>query len=174
MKYILPFIAMFFLVGCSYKQNNIAIKFKSKTHHIEESNFLALHIAKIYIQNENNHMIGVKDYVKVFFEDQFKFNKTIKVTATAYNSLSKQTDSTPHLAAWGDILKPGMKVIAVSRDLLKMGLKRNTAVRIKGLDGVFFVKDKMAKRWQRKIDIYMGKNRRKALNWGRRNVEIMW
>jgi 3D (Asp-Asp-Asp) domain-containing protein len=32
----------------------------------------------------------------------------------------------------------------------------------------------MPSRWNNKIDIYMGKDRRKALDWGRRTVEISW
>ena len=68
-----------------------------------------------------------------------------------------------------------MKVIAVSRDLLtKYGLKHNTIVKIKGLPGTYRVADKMNKRFRKKIDIYMGNNRRKALKWGRRHVTIMW
>ena len=100
--------------------------------------------------------------------------RTLRVTASAYNSLPGQTDSRPNEAAWGDILRPGMKAIAVSRDLLAMGLKRNTKVKIKGLPGTYRVLDKMNKRWTKKIDIYMGVDKRKAMQWGRRNVEISW
>ncbi len=57
-----------------------------------------------------------------------------------------------------------MNVIAVSRDLLKMGLKRNSVVKIKGLSGLFLVKDKMNKRFKKKIDIYMGVDRKKLFN----------
>jgi 3D (Asp-Asp-Asp) domain-containing protein len=104
-----------------------------------------------------------------------KFRHSLRVRATAYNSLRGQTDSTPNIAAWGDRLKPGMKIIAVSRDLLKKyGLKRNTIVKIKGLPGTYRVADKMNKRFRKKIDIYMGKNRRKALRWGKRRVTILW
>ena len=99
----------------------------------------------------------------------------LRVTATAYNSLPAQTDSTPNIAAWGDRLRPGMKVIAVSRDLLKKyGLKHRDKVKISGLKGEYMVLDKMNKRWRKKIDIYMGKDRRKALKWGRKNVTIRW
>ena len=99
----------------------------------------------------------------------------LRVTATAYNSLPAQTDSTPNIAAWGDRLRPGMKVIAVSRDLLKKyGLKHRDKVKISGLEGEYVVLDKMNKRWRKKIDIYMGKDRRKALKWGRKNVTIRW
>lgn len=101
--------------------------------------------------------------------------KKLKVTATAYNSLPAQTDSTPDIAAWGDRLRPGMKVIAVSRDLLKKyGLKHKDKVKISGLEGEYEVLDKMNKRWKKKIDIYMGKDRRKALKWGRKDVTIQW
>ena len=98
--------------------------------------------------------------------------KKLNVTATAYNSVSAQTDSSPSIAAWGDRLKPGMKAIAVSRDLLKMGLKRGSKVKISGLPGEYVVLDKMHHRWRRKIDIYMGKNVRAAKNWGKRRVTI--
>jgi len=68
-----------------------------------------------------------------------------------------------------------MKAIAVSRDLLKVyGLKHKQKVRIKGLEGEYVVLDKMNKRWRKKIDIYMGMNKRKAFSWGRRKVEILW
>ncbi|MEZ5536591.1 MAG: hypothetical protein R3F02_13330 [Thiolinea sp.] len=101
--------------------------------------------------------------------------KKLRVTATAYNSLPAQTDDTPDIAAWGDRLRPGMKAIAVSRDLLKKyGLKHKDRVRISGLEGEYQVLDKMNKRWKKKIDIYMGKDRRKALKWGRKDVTIHW
>ena len=103
------------------------------------------------------------------------YDKRLKVTATAYTSHVGQTDSTPNIAAWGDRLKPGMKVIAVSRDLLNVyGLKHKQKVRIKGLEGEYLVLDKMNKRWRKKIDIYMGMNKKKAFRWGRRQVEILW
>ena len=105
---------------------------------------------------------------------ELESERTLQVTASAYNSLPGQTDSTPNIAAWGDRLKPGMKAIAVSRDLLAMGLKHNTEVTIKGLPGKYRVLDKMNKRWEKKIDIYMGNDRSKAMRWGRRPVEISW
>ncbi|PSW19313.1 hypothetical protein C9I98_13170 [Photobacterium sanctipauli] len=98
--------------------------------------------------------------------------QTLKVTATAYNSVRAQTNANPTIAAWGDRLKPGMKVIAVSRDLLSMGLKHGSRVKISGLPGEYVVLDKMNKRWSKKIDIYMGKDIQAARNWGRRSVTI--
>jgi len=99
----------------------------------------------------------------------------LRVTATAYTSHRGQTDKTPFLAAWNNRLRPGMKVIAVSRDLLyKYGMKNGTKVKIAGLPGYYRVRDKMNKRYKKRIDIYMGTNRRKALRWGRRSVVIYW
>ena len=103
---------------------------------------------------------------------------SVNVTATAYNSTHAQTDGSPHVGAWGDHLdaavKPGVRVIAVSQDLLKKGLRRGQRVRIHGLKGEFVVLDKMPRRWTRRIDIYMQKDLRAARQWGRRRVKISW
>jgi len=102
--------------------------------------------------------------------------ETLEVTATAYNSVEAQTKKgTPDIAAWGDKLKPGMKAIAVSRDLLnEYGLDHNSKVKIKGLPGTYRVLDKMNKRWKKRIDIYMGTDIQKAREWGKQQVEISW
>lgn len=96
------------------------------------------------------------------------------VTATAYNSLASQADHTPTIAAWGDKLEPGMKAIAVSRDLLAQGLTRGMRVKIEGLEGEYVVLDRMPSRWSKRIDIYMGEDVRAARNWGVREVQIRW
>lgn len=98
----------------------------------------------------------------------------LEVTATAYNSLAAQTSGDPTLAAWGDRLVPGMKSIAVSRDLIELGLGHGAEVKIDGLPGVYVVRDKMAKRWKKKIDIYMGEDVEAARAWGKRQVVIHW
>lgn len=98
--------------------------------------------------------------------------KSIKVTATAYNSLAYQTNANPNITAFGDSLKPGLRYIAVSRDLLDSGLVHNTQVKIKGFDSLFTVKDKMNRRWRKRIDIYMGNDVKKAKKWGKRKIEI--
>jgi len=100
---------------------------------------------------------------------------SLRVTATAYTSHSGQTDATPFLAAWNNRLRPGVKSIAVSRDMLtRYGMKNGTKVRIAGLRGYYRVRDKMNKRYRKRIDIYMGLERRRALRWGRRSVVIYW
>ena len=100
--------------------------------------------------------------------------KTSVVTATAYNSLAYQTSSNPHITAFGDSLKPGYRYIAVSRDLLDSGLVHNTKVKIEGFDSLFTVKDKMNKRWRKRIDIYMGIDVKKAKKWGKKKVNIQY
>jgi len=100
--------------------------------------------------------------------------KEITVKASAYNSLKSQTDANPGIAAWGDSLKPGMNCIAVSRDLLKLGLKLNTPVKIEGLDSTYLVKDKMHRRKRNQIDIYMGVDVKKAKEWGVRRLKIQY
>lgn len=102
------------------------------------------------------------------------FSKSLMVEATGYNSEVGQTQGNPNIAAWGDRLVPGMKAIAVSRDLIGMGLTHGTTVKIQGLPGVYVVRDKMNKRWKRRIDVYFGDDVEAALNWGRRKVRISW
>jgi 3D (Asp-Asp-Asp) domain-containing protein len=98
--------------------------------------------------------------------------RSLVVVATAYNSLPGQTHGDPRVAAWGDVLVPGLRSVAVSPDLLKLGLRRGVRVRIDGLRGEFVVLDKMPARWQRRIDLYMGTDEAAALAWGRRKVTI--
>jgi 3D (Asp-Asp-Asp) domain-containing protein len=100
--------------------------------------------------------------------------RTLRVKASAYNSLRGQTDATPNVGAWGDRLEPGMKAIAVSSDLIELGVARGQIVRIHGLDGEYVVADRMPSRWQRKIDIFMGEDVKAARRWGVRDVEISW
>ncbi|SFV56230.1 Membrane-bound lytic murein transglycosylase D precursor [hydrothermal vent metagenome] len=108
--------------------------------------------------------------------DMRKFGKhELRVTATAYTSHKNQTDSTPFIAAWNNRINPHMKLIAISRDLLRYsGIRNGTKVRISGLSGYYIVKDKMNKRYRKRIDIYMGLNLKKARKWGRRSVVIYW
>ncbi|MGB5943544.1 MAG: hypothetical protein WBG71_11740 [Leeuwenhoekiella sp.] len=106
-------------------------------------------------------------------EESIDNSVTMDVTATAYNSVEHQTKKgNIGLAAWGDTLQPGDKAIAVSRDLIAEGLDHNEEVEIKGLEGTYTVKDKMNKRWTKKIDIYMGLDEEAAIEWGKKEVAI--
>lgn len=98
--------------------------------------------------------------------------KPLKVTATAYNSVRSQTQGNPIIAAWGDSLKIETPSIAVSRDLIALGLTHNTPVKIEGFDNVFLVRDKMHKRWRNRIDIYMGTDIKRAKDWGKKKLTM--
>jgi 3D (Asp-Asp-Asp) domain-containing protein len=100
--------------------------------------------------------------------------RTLAVTATAYNSTRAQTTGDPTEAAWGDELEPGMQVIAVSPDLLEQGLRPGLEVEIEGLDGIYTVLDRTASRHRNRIDIYMGKDIEAAREWGVQDVTITW
>ena len=101
--------------------------------------------------------------------------RSLEVTASAYTLRPQETkDYAPGVAAWGDELEPGMKAIAVSRDLIPMGLDHETEVKIEGLPGTWIVRDKMNRRWERKIDIFMGRVVEAAREWGKRTVTIRW
>lgn len=98
----------------------------------------------------------------------------LKVRASAYNSLTSQTNGNPHITAFGDSLYPGLRYIAVSRDLYRLGLKHNTPVKIEGFDSIYLVKDRMHPRWKNHIDIYMGLDVKAAREWGRKKVLISY
>jgi 3D (Asp-Asp-Asp) domain-containing protein len=99
--------------------------------------------------------------------------RSMIVTATAYNSIRAQTDSTPHIGACNEPVKPGVNLLAVSPDLMKAGLTCGTKVKIEGF-GEFIVWDKMDDRWTRRIDIHMGKKVEKAEEWGEKKLRISW
>ena len=100
--------------------------------------------------------------------------RSLEVRASAYNSVPEQTDSTPNLTASGAILRPGLRALAVSADLLEMGLSYGTVVQIEGVPGDWIVLDRVHSRWRRKIDLYMGTDVQAALEWGVRRVRIRW
>jgi 3D (Asp-Asp-Asp) domain-containing protein len=100
--------------------------------------------------------------------------QTILVTATAFNTPSMQGQAKPNVGAWGDRIAPGMNVIAVSSDLISLGLSRGTRVRVEGLSNEYVVLDRMPAKWKKRIDIYMGNDVNAARSWGRREVNIYW
>jgi len=108
--------------------------------------------------------IDPKDYIWV--------EKDVK--ASAYNSTKAQTLGDPSIGAWGDKLVPGMKAIAISRDLIKLGISRNTPFKIEGFPGYYLVKDKMSARYKNKIDLYMGVNIQKAREFGVQNLKVQY
>lgn len=95
------------------------------------------------------------------------------VTAHAYTSSVAETDATPALSASGAQLRPGMRAIAVSPDLLARGLAYGTKVEVEDL-GVWVVLDRMGDAHRRSIDLYMGDDREAALRFGKRRLRIRW
>ncbi len=100
--------------------------------------------------------------------------ESLEVTATAYNSLPSQTQGDPEIGAWGDRLDPDVQTIAVSRDLLSLGLTHNTEVEIDGMKGSWLVRDKLNRRFTKRIDIFMGKDLQAAKEFGKQTVTIRW
>ncbi len=87
-----------------------------------------------------------------------------KVTCTVYNAVPAQTNSDPgHTASMFklDLSNPYKhRIIAVSRDLL-IKFPMGTKVRIEGTgkyDGIWFVEDKMNKRYSKRIDLLINTN----------------
>jgi|SRR5690606_11786105 len=105
-------------------------------------------------------------------DDYVWIEKNVK--ASAYNSTKAQTVGNPSIGAWGDKLKPGIKAIAISRDLIKLGITRNTPFKIEGFSGYYLVKDKMHARHRNKIDLYMGKDIQKAREFGIQNLKVQY
>ncbi|MCQ3828215.1 3D domain-containing protein [Microbulbifer elongatus] len=107
-------------------------------------------------------------------ESPDKKKKSMTVTATAYNSVEGQTDDDPWTAAWNNRLRPGDKIIAVSRDLEKHGLTNGAKVKIEGLPGTYTVRDRMNKRYKNRIDVWMEEDIKKARKWGKKKLKIVW
>tara|TARA_R110002126_G_scaffold75846_2_gene189285 strand:- start:319 stop:669 length:351 start_codon:yes stop_codon:yes gene_type:complete len=91
------------------------------------------------------------------------------VTATVYNAVPEQTDSTPFLTASGSIINPECpevhRWIAVSQDMLKEGWNFGECVEVTGagdLDGVWQIQDVMNKRYNRSIDFLVENSRTKG------------
>ena len=111
----------------------------------------------LFIPHNSEVEMSEEEYVDKIIEKE-KLPYDI-VTVTTYTVSPDQTDSTPLITASGfklDSLNPKKhKVIAISRDL-KRKYKFGQKVRVKGagkLDGIYTVRDLMAKRWTKKIDI---------------------
>jgi 3D (Asp-Asp-Asp) domain-containing protein len=99
--------------------------------------------------------------------------RSILVTATAFISVAKQGPGNPTVGAWGDRITPGMNAIAVSADLVSLGLTRGTRVRIDGISDEYVVLDRMPPKWKKRIDLYMGSDVKAVRGRGKRDVMII-
>lgn len=118
---------------------------------------------------------AAQEYIQETLAASPRSGRSALARATAYNSLSGQTDSTPHITATGTRTRPG--VVALSRDLLR-SFPYGSRVTLQDLSGrynfgsrVFIVEDTMAARKTGSIDIWMG-SYRDAMTFGARQVRI--
>ncbi len=95
-----------------------------------------------------------------------KIQSRITATVTGYSSTEDQTDDTPFITASGARVADG--IIATNF------LPFNTRVKIPKLFGnkIFIVKDRMAKRFSDRVDIWFA-DRSAALKFGKRTAEIV-
>ena len=107
----------------------------------------------LLIKNKDMRLLIV-----LMFVSTISVNVEEDVVATVYNAVPEQTNSDPgHTASMFklDLSNPYRhRIIAVSRDLLDR-FPMGTRVRIEGTsyDGIYFVEDKMNKRYKKRIDI---------------------
>lgn len=125
--------------------------------------------------NPRQAAIGRLDDPEFLFESgQPAKPKALRVKAMAYTGcLPKKSKRTPR-GAWGDPLTRDVKAVAVSPDLLEMGLDRGDVITIEGLPGKYKVLDVMHTRHDRSIDIFYGDDQCGALQWGKRTLTITW
>ena len=114
-----------------------------------------------------------QELLKIIFAEDINIDqvRSLAVTVTAYNSDPAQTDDTPHLTASMQNVRPG--VLAVSRDLLEVyGLQYGQKVVLDGY-GIFVVADTMAKRWKKRVDIWIA-DKKAALLHGKQKSILVW
>ena len=101
--------------------------------------------------------------------NNLKVIRTGYYTASAYNSLAAQTDSSPCITANGfNLCEHGIED-SIAANFLKFGTK----VKIPEMfgDQVFVVRDRMNKKYNNRIDVWM-KEKQDAKNFGVRVVKI--
>ena len=101
------------------------------------------------------------------------------VTATVYNAVPEQTDSTPFITASGAQINqqhPELhRWVAVSQDMLKRGYKFGMYIEVSGagdLDGIWEIQDVMNKRYTNCID-FLVENNRKLGKWNNVKVKLI-
>jgi len=99
---------------------------------------------------------------------------SMEVVVTAYNSVASQTEGNPWLGACGEKLDPAERPIAVSRDLFQTGLDCGTKVSLEGGKKEYVVRDKMGRGKTGRIDLFMGKDVKKAKEFGKQRMRIWW
>lgn len=126
-------------------------------------------------KNQEDSMLGRLDDPAFLFGSRLPSKtKALRVKAMAYTGCSPTKSKRATRGAWGDRLTPDVKAVAVSPDLLEMGLDRGDVIHIEGLPGDYKVLDVMHARHDRTIDIFYGDDQCGARDWGRRSLTITW
>jgi hypothetical protein len=86
----------------------------------------------------------------------------------------REPGAEPRRGSWGDELKPGMKALAVSPDLVQRGLGRGTRVRIEGLPSSYRVRHQLGAETLERVEIFMGTDSEAARRWHERRARIWW
>ena len=89
------------------------------------------------------------------------------VTSTGFASSPYQTDASPCRTAAGNYVRPG----TVASNFLPLGTILEIKIDGRALPGVFIVEDRMAKRFDSRIDIWFAQTSQ-ALDFGKRSIEI--
>jgi 3D (Asp-Asp-Asp) domain-containing protein len=156
----------------------VAALFGGYTGHKQTTKINAQQVEINALEQDNSYLVNEIErddaiFMSVFGDD-WKREKVLyrtAVTVTAYSSTVGQTDSTPHQTADMSIVRVG--IIAVSRDVLtELGLVMGQRVLLPGY-GMFEVRDKMNKRYRRRVDIWMSDKRAADLHGVKQSV-LMW
>jgi hypothetical protein len=96
------------------------------------------------------------------------------VTVAAFSIALRAPGEDPLRGRWGDELKPGIKAVAVSPDLVARGLSQGTRVRIEGLPSAYRVRDQLADGTLERVEIFMGTDAASAERFGEKRMRIWW
>jgi hypothetical protein len=86
----------------------------------------------------------------------------------------RRPEAGPWRGSWGDELRPGMKAVAVSPDLVQRGLERGTRVRIEGMPSAYRVRHQLSAATHERVEIFMGTDAAAAQRWHERRARIWW
>jgi hypothetical protein len=100
--------------------------------------------------------------------------ETASVDVGAFATPLREPGAEPWRGSWGDELRPGMKVLAVSPDLVARGLGRGTRVRIEGLPPSYRVRHELGAGTHERVEIFMGTDAEAARRWHERRAQIWW
>lgn len=127
-------------------------------------------------QKPEQTRVGRLDDPAFLFDTRLPISsKALRVQAMAYTGgCSPKKSKRTTRGAWGDTLSPNIKAVAVSPDLLEMGLDRGDVISIEGLPGQYKVLDVMHGRHDKSIDIFYGDDQCGAMQWGKRTLTITW